>query len=393
MNINELRNEATKIANQAEALLKASTPENRAEKEAEFDRMMDDSDKLTDNADRLERAEARSREFNAIDTKIVAETVTVEGRGENTDAEVRAAVRAAYLRGEISDAELRAQSVGSTTGGGYTVADAPMAALVETLKTFGPMLNGSLVDMINTSGGNPLPIPTNDDTGNAPAGITAENAAISATDTVFGQKTLGAYKIASLFLASNELLADSSLNVEEYILRKLAERLARRANPFLTLGTGSSQPAGIVTGSSLGKTAVAQAAITADELIDLGYSVDALYADAGFMAHRTTVAAIRKLKDTTGQYLWGAPIERGAPATFDGKPVYINNDMDVLGAGKKVVLFGDFKKYCVRIAQGVNIVRLNERYADADQVGFRATMRVDGVVTDSTAIKHLITAA
>ena len=389
MNIFEMREESTRIANQARALLDTITSENRSEKEAEFDRMMADSDSYADRAQKMERAEARSREFEGINTKVVGETITA--RGSSDEGETRANIRAAYLRGEITESELRAQSVGSASGGGYTVPDEAMASLVEVLKSNGPMLNSSIVTIENTKGGNPLPIPTNDDTANA-ATLTAEGAEITSTDTSFGLKTLGAYKFTTMFKVSSEFLMDSSLNVEEYVNRNIGLRLSRGVNQYLTSGTGSSQPAGIVTGSSLGLTAADDVSITADELLDLKAAVDAIYGGS-FMMTRKTANKVRKIKDSTGQYLWQPSLIVGQPDQFDGATVIFNPYMDEVAAAKKVAIFGDFKAFTVRLAGGVQIKRLNERYADSDQVGFLATMRVDSVVTNSTAIKHLITAA
>lgn len=392
MNIFEMREESTRIANQARALLDTITPENRSDKEAEFDRMMAESDSYADRANRAERSEARGREFDSIATEVVSETI--EARSGSNEVEQRSAARRDYILGNISETELRAQSVGTTTAGGYTVADAPMAALVETLKAYGPMLDGSLVNLITTSGGNPLPIPTVNETAKHPTAVTAENAEITATDAVFGQKVLGAYKFTSLVTVSSEFLADSSIDPETYIVRALGERLARGVNPFLTVGTGTAQPAGVVTGSSLGKTAADDVTITADEIIDLFYSLDGAYRGmASWMFNDATVALIRKFKDSTGQYIWQPSYVVGTPDTIMGRPVLTNNSMDTIAAAKKIGLFGDFKRYTVRLAGGVQIKRLNERYADTDQVGFLATMRVDGVNTDGAAIKHLITAA
>lgn len=386
----EMRSESVKIANQARALLDTITSENRSEKEAEFNRMMVDSDALVSQADAVERSEARARQFDAIATELPTENRSVSN---DSDAEKRSAAIRSYLTGRVSEAELRAAGVGVPSDGGYTVADAPMAKLVETLVTFGPMLNSNLFTVLNTTGTNELPIPTSDDTANT-AELTAEHEAYDETNIAFGRKTLRGYKLTTLVKASDEFLRDSSVQPESHINGLVGKRLGRKANTLLTIGDGSNKPAGIVFGAGVGITSAAAGLISADEALRLQYSVDAAYRGVGaYMANDQTIVSLRLLKDAQGRYVWGMGANGGQSQTLWDKPLVTNNDMANVAAGQRALIFGDMSAYYVRIAGGVQIKRLNELFAVNGQVGFTAAMSVDGIVTDAAAIKALVQSA
>jgi HK97 family phage major capsid protein len=133
----------------------------------------------------------------------------------------------------------------------------------------------------------------------------------------------------------------------------LGERLGRLANSQLTVGVGTTAPQGIVVGSAAGKTAALTTAFTADEIIDLEHSVDPAYREspkAAYMFHDLVLAAIRKLKDGQGNYLWQAGnVRQGVPAQLNGRPYHINQAMSsAFTTGQKLIIYGDLSKYFVR---------------------------------------------
>ncbi len=387
MTIFELREKSLKIAHEARAKLAeiAADGSNAAEVEAEFDRMIADSDTLAARANRLEQVEARERDFASIVTPVNS---TVEARA--SDVERADNAFHAYLRGEISDMELRSQSIGQAADGGYTVPTTMSNELIKSLKAFGPMNEGGPVRYILTPGGNPLVMPTSDDTGSKGRMI-AEGVAVDESTVKFGQVSLGAFKFTSgMFKVSSELLSDSSQDVARIVNDAMAERLGRIFNEKYTVGSGTNEPQGIVTAAGVGKTAATATAIALADLIDLKHSVDPAYrAGAGYMWHDSTFAAVRKLTDSTGRLLWQAAYTVGAPDSFDGSPCYINQDMPVIATGNKSVLFGDFSKFAVRRAGGFVLRRLNELFAGSDQTGFVAFARGDSKLLDTAAIKAL----
>lgn len=302
------------------------------------------------------------------------------------------------LRAGVSTFETRAQNTGNASAGGYTVPTELLTQIERAMKAYGPMYDSDIANVITTAGGNPLKLPTVDDTASTAEPHT-EGAALTddgGKDVAFGQKSLDAFAFDTEFVRwSWELEADSIFSMEALLGDLLGERLARIANKQLTIGTGSSAPNGIVTASSLGVTAAATAAITFDELIDLEHSVDPAYrkaAGVGYMFNDATLKVLRKLKDGDGNYLWQAGnVQQGVPGTLNGRPYHINQDMDTLAAGKKVLLFGDFKKYWVRKVGSPVIGVLRERFWP--DLGIAGLIRFDGELAQPGAVKHLITAA
>ena len=137
-------------------------------------------------------------------------------------------------------------------------------------------------------------------------------------------------------------------------------------------------------------TAASATTVTADELIDLFYSLDAPYrVNAVWLVNDSTMRVIRKLKDQNGQYLWQKALHEGEHETLLGKPIFHSPFAPELAAGAKAIAFGDFSYYWIGDRQGISFRRLNERYADTGQVGFLATKRVDGKLILPEAVKVL----
>jgi HK97 family phage major capsid protein len=294
--------------------------------------------------------------------------------------------------------EMRAQLTTTGAAGGYTVPTELADFIIRSMKAWGPMYDGSIVTDMTTASGNAFNIPTVDDTANE-AALRAEGAALvddGSGDVVVGQKTLNAYVYATPIIQfSMELAQDSAFGVEPLLGDLIGERLGRIANRRNTTGSGVNQPNGIVTASSLGKTAAATAAITFDELLDLEHSVDPAYRvspKCAYMFNDNTLLALRKLKDAENRYIWQAGnVQQGVPATLNGRRYHINQHMDSLAAAKKVAIFGDLGKYFVRKVGQPLIGVLRERYFP--DLGIVGLLRFDGELGDTAAVKHLITSA
>lgn len=304
----------------------------------------------------------------------------------------------AALRAGVAPKEARAQTVGVAAGGGYTVPTELSNEIIKSMKAWGPMYDEDICTVITTTSGNPIDMPTVDDT-SVPVAKHTEAGAVTddgGSDATFGKKTLNAFAYDTEWVKfSWELAQDSIFNFETLLGGLLGERLGRRCNLELTTGDGNGDPNGIVTASSLGKTTAATAAFTTDEVIDLVHSVDPAYRGSpkvGFQFHDTTLAAFRKLKDSEGRYVWSAgDVQKGVPGTILGYRYHINQAMDELAAAKKVMIFGDFGKYFVRKVGGIVMFVARERFAP--DIGLLGLVRLDGELGDTAAVKHLITAA
>lgn len=399
------RAERAKLVADARALIDAvpDGQEMPAETTAKFDEMMAAADKLKEEIDRIERLEG-------IEAGLSERMERRAGReGISTDeAAARAALETeafnSYMRngmGGLSEEHRAialprfqaAQGTGSGSAGGYTAPEGFYGQIISAELAFGGMMEVAYV--FDTTSGNPLPIPTDNDTSNEGA-ILGENTQVSTQDVTFGAITLNAHTYSSkLVLVANQLLQDSAFNLEAFLAQKLGTRLARIGNRHFTVGTGASQPTGIVTASTLGVTAASATAITADELINLEHSVDPAYRlNACWCFADSTLKTLKQLKDGNGRYLWNSGLVVKEPDTILGYSYSVNQHMAAIATGNKSVVFGDCKKYFIRRVAGVQVLRLTERYADYNQTGFLAFQRLDGQLVDAGThpVKHLIQA-
>lgn len=391
MNKTELREKSLKIAHEARDLLNTVKEDNSnfAEVESQFKTMMNESDAFNLRAENLDRVEARDRDLNRIDN--VSGDVVSENRGAQADEETRtAAAFTDYIRGRKTLGELRANGVATDPKGGALVPLNFQNTLLRRLESFGPMLDPSLVNMLVTETGAPIEMPVFND--QVKGQIIGENTAIPEDDLAFDTRNMTAFKYTSrLVRISNELLQDAAVDVNDIVTKALAQRIGRILNEHMTTGTGVGQPQGFVTAAPVGVTTATLAVITPDELFALQHSVDAAYRPNGSWQFADAILLkARTMKDTTGAFIWAPGMTVGAPATILGRPYYINPDMSGSTAtGSVVAAFGDFKSYTVRRAKDIYVRRLDERYADYDQVGFVALARFDSALLDTTAIKTL----
>lgn len=307
----------------------------------------------------------------------------IVGGVENLNPEERAAM----MRQRVDDAEIRALSAGTGATGGYTVPQDFYANVVEAMKWYGGMLTAPCEEIV-TDAGNDLPIPLDNDTGQT-GELVGENTQTNTQDIAFTQKTLKAYNYSSkVILASIQFLQDTAIDAEAYLARKVAARIGRIVNTHLTTGTGSAQPSGVVTGASLGVTGTTgqTTSVIYNDLVDLKHKIDKAYRNpltCRWMMNDATVAAVAKIKDTTGMPIWQIGMQVEEPDRLLGFPLEVNNDIAVMAASAKSILFGDFSTYKIRRVRSMQLLRLVERYADYFQVGFIGFIRYDGVLADA----------
>ena len=406
----ELREKRLRILEQQKDIYAAAQKEGRttlnAEEDGRFNKFESDFAEMSRDIERLEKMESRDAEMAVAqyEAQARAQGYTTANTLPEDPEKRYSATFSKFLRygehglnpEERQDIEKRAQTV-STTGGGYLVPTGFSNQLETIMKWFGPMIDPMVTGSLDTDSGNTLHYPTLNDTSNTGRLLTI-NTQVTTTDMTFGNVQFDAYKYTSdQVLVPYELMQDSGVNVDEVVQNALGERLGRIINTALTTGSGSSQPNGVVTASTAGKTAASATAITAAELIDLIHSVDRAYSNGpkvGFMFNDSTLAAIKKLtlggSDSTP--LWVPSTRDGEPDTIWGHRFWVNNDMAAIATTAKTILFGDFSKYLVRRVAGIRMLRMVERYGDYDQIGFVAFYRIDGDLIASGSIKHLVQA-
>lgn len=391
----ELVNKRVNLWNAMNAFLDSHRTEQgvlSVEDDAKYADMEKEFDALTKEIARFDRKEAIENELNKpVNSPIFNRPAGTEeedkpGRGsKNYKKSFWNAMRSKSIRPEVSDA----LQVGTDSEGGYLVPDEFEKTLVEALEE--ENIFRKLAHVINTSSGDrKIPVVATKGT----ASWVDEEGLIPESDDSFGQVSIGAYKLGTLIKVSNELLADSVFNLEAYISKEFGRRCGSKEEDAFFNGDGTGKPTGILhatLGAEVGVTSKNATDITADDIIDLFYSLKAPYRKrAVWILNDSTVKAIRKLKDGNGNYIWQPALTAGSPDTILGRPVYTSAYVPTIAAGNRTVIFGDLSYYWIADRQGRTFKKLSELYATTDQTGFVATQRVDGKLILREAVKVLV---
>ena len=378
--------------------------------EANPDKWGDDLQATYDTGlDEIDRIDAKIKRITDLNERVANDALQgklteVGDRLERDNATPAAKLWAKWLRG--GDQALSAEDIATirntmstTTGseGGFTVQKDVAKTIVDALKAFGGVRQ-SRATVLPTDLGNPIDYPTSDGTSEIGEQL-AENAAAAAADPVFGVVNLATYKFSSKSIAIPiELLQDSSVDIEAFVRLRMSQRLGRITNQRFTTGTGSSQPQGIVTAAGSGVVGVtgtttslgASGSAAYDNLVTLQHSVDPAYRQRGreWMMHDSTLREVRKLKDGQNRPIFVPGYEVGIPGGFPdtllGDGIVINQDMPVMAANAKSVLFGDFSPFVIRDVMAMNAWRMTDSaFALKGQVGFVAMSRHGSVMTDT----------
>jgi HK97 family phage major capsid protein len=286
-----------------------------------------------------------------------------------------------------------AMSTTTTTEGGFTTALEYQKSLEMAMRAYGGMR--AVSRQMRTGTGITMNFPTVDATLEI-GRIVGQNFAVVPQNTSFGNTTLDVYKYTSDSIALPfELVQDSFIDIEAYVQELLAMRLGRITNTHFTVGSGTGQPFGIVPRAASGKVGATGTTVSVgyDDLVDLEHSVDPAYRSqpgVGYMMHDTSVKALRKIKDTQNRpifvpgYEADALINGGAPDRLMGRPIYINQDMPVMGANAKSILFGQLGKYVIRDVMDLTLFRMTDSaYTLNGQIGFVAFLRAGGNLIDA----------
>ena len=394
MTVNEMRVKRAKVWEQTKDFLDSHRSKNgtlSAEDEAVYNKMEQEIVDLGKEIDRQERLDAMEREMRVPTssplTEKPASAKASEKVGRASDEYKKNFWNAMRMKAPTTEI-LNALQVGTDSEGGYLVPDEFERTLIESLEEENIFRRIAKVIQSN-SGDKKIPIVAS----KGSAAWVDEEGTYGESDDVFGQTSLGAYKLGTLIKISEELLNDSAFDMESYIAKEFARRIGAKEEEAFFSGDGTSKPTGILAatgGAEVGLTTAGATAITADEVIDLYFSLRVPYRkNAVWIMNDATVSAIRKLKDGQGQYLWEPSLVSGTPNKILGREVITSPYMPTIAAGKKTIAFGDFSYYWIADRQGRIFKRLNELYATTGQVGFIGNQRVDGKLILPEAIKVL----
>lgn len=384
------------------AIVDLATSEKReltGEENAEFERRNGDLDRLDAQVKALTEGEKRAQDAQDALSEIRSREPR-PGSTPGQESDVSKRLRS-FLKGETRTFEVKADgpvdfrvlSKLSAGAGANTVKTSFYERLMQHfIEVAGIMQLGPTV--LNTTSGEQILVPKT--TGHSTASLVAEAGTIAASDPAFGQMPLDAYKYATLFQVSSELLQDTSVDIEGYLSMQAGRAVGNAFGTHAITGTGTNQPNGVMTAATVGVTGAASVvgAFTADNLIDLFYSVIAPYRNspsAGWLMRDATVGNVRKLKDSAGQYLWQPSLQVGVPDTFLGKPIATDPNVGAVALSARSVAFGDFSRYMVRLVNGVRFERSDDFAFNTDLATYRCIMRADGDLADTTgAIKVFV---
>ena len=251
-------------------------------------------------------------------------------------------------------------------------------------RAVGPMLEEGT--LISRDSGESLRIPTLD--AYSTAAQYAAGSAISDSEPTFGSVLLEPKKQAFIIKVASELADDQSFPLEQTLQTQAGNAIGFQVNNLLTVGTGTTETTGVVTAAASAVEA-GTTSFTADNLIDLSYSLDsaARALQPKFMMNTSTLGALRKLKDNDGRYIYD-PTSIGGQ-TLLGFPVVENSAMADIGTGARSVVFGVLSSYSV-LSTGLSVAVSQDAYFANDIIGYRFTFRVDGALSHSSHVKALV---
>ena len=395
MSIDKITNLRGKAAHQL-AELRRVIEENEvltAEQAQEFDRREAELDATNETIVRLEKIEGIAPAPKFAEARSIAlgdgEDVSIDEGVEVVEKRDTMQAFGDWMRSRGTDVEARSTMLTSASGrGSQWVPQEWSNQLIQSL-----VLQTALFDVaqvLDTQDGTTINLPAS--TADEATALVAQEGSYTTPNPTTASVTLGAYKYGHIVKVSEELLADSIIDLPSYVRNQVSRYMGNQIGAVLATGDGSSKPTGIATATSA-FTAASPTAVTSDELLDLQHSVAAPYrANGAFFVNDTFLRNVRKLKGSgSGDYLLQPGLSAGAPATLLGSPVYIEQ-LATPAASAVPCVYGDPNGFVVRRTP-VEIKVLNDTYAATGHVGFRVSMRIDSKIADSASLRKLVQAA
>ncbi len=384
MTINELREKRNTAWNAAKAFLDSHRTEKgtlTAEDDATYSRMEQDIADLGKEIARLERQEALDAELSKpINKPLTSKPATMtqpETKTGRASDEYRKGMLTA-LRTNFKQITNVLQE-GVDADGGYLVPEEYDSRLIDVLTEENIMRK--LGHQLTTSGEHKINIAA---TKPAAAWI-EEGGALSFGDATFDQILLDAHKLHVAIKVTEELLYDNAFGLESYIIDQFGKALANAEEDAFLNGTGVGQPLGLFAETGGGTAAASVATLAADNVMDLVYALKRPYRkSAKFIMNDQTIAAIRKLKDNNGAYMWQPSLTSGEPDKLLGYDVYTS---PFCPEGK--IAFGDYSYYNIGDRGTRSFKQLNELFAGNGMIGYVAKERVDGKLILPEAVQIL----
>ena len=392
MTLQELMNKRAKAWEAAKAFLDAHRNTDgllSAEDGETYDRMEKEITDYTKEIDRLKRQAAIEEQMG----KPTASPLTGKpGAGVKDEPEKRGRASHAYAKAMLAAMRTSFHQVsdvleeGNDANGGYLVPEEWDPRLIDRLEE--ENIFRGLATTITTSGEHKINIAA---TKPAAAWI-EEGQELTFGDATFDQVILDAHKLHVAIKVTEELLYDNAFNLENYIIDTFGKAIGNAEEDAFLNGNGTGKPTGIFAETGGGQTGVTISGtkLTADDIISLIYALKRPYRkNARFILNDSTLAAIRKLKDSNGAYLWQPSYTAGEPDRLCGYSVLTSAYAPSLEAGKPAIAFGDFSYYNIGDRGTRSVQELRELFAGNGMIGYVAKERVDGKLVLPEAVQIL----
>ena len=273
---------------------------------------------------------------------------------------------------------------GSDSEGGYLVPDEFERRIVQAMTEKNVMRRlGTVIQTEHT-----LRIPVAK--GLSPADWVPEEGVIPVTEGEFDEVKIEAHKVATSIRVSDELLEDSTFDLEGFLVSQFADRIASAEEAAFLYGDGKAKPLGLI--HQLEREVITEEAgkISTDDLLELIHAIPPKYRDgAVLLMHDSTLRELYKLQTGNGNYIWNENLKKGQPLTILGHKVITSPAMPMIESGKVPILFGNFSFYTIGDRQHRRVKRLNEVYAQQGQVAYIMSQRVDAKLLDKNAVAAL----
>jgi len=292
--------------------------------------------------------------------------------------------------GEVRGHEFKMEKrviTGSSTGA--PVPTSFYDRIVEVARLVNPLLDYATV--LNTTSGENLQIPSQ--ASFSTATIVGQGSTVAVSEPTFNAfVTLGAYKFSALAQLSRELILDSGVDIIGFLAGQFGNAFGNAIGDKILNGTGTVEPVGILTTAATGVTSTAGSAgvFTADNVIDLIYSLDGSLRrlpSFALLANSSSIAALRKLKDGSGRYIFDVGVGQDARDLVLGVPVIEAPSMPSVGTARTPLAVGDLKSIYVRNAGGLQVDRSDDFAFQTDLSTWRATQRLDSRLVQTANIK------
>jgi HK97 family phage major capsid protein len=389
MNVQELIAKRAKAWEAAKSFLEAHRGENGVLSAADgetYDRMEKEITDLTKEIDRLNRQAAIEAQLNQPTTSPLSNMPSAGG--EKPERKGRASDQ--YAKDMLTAMRTNFHQVsdilqeGVDADGGYLVPEKWDSRLIDVLNEENIMRG--LATQITTSGEHKINIAGAKPT----AAWIEEGGALQFTDAKFGQKILDAHKLHVAVKVTEELLYDSMFDLASYITTQFGIAIANAEEDAFLNGDGKGKPTGIfdaTNGGTVSKT-LTGTKLGTDDVLDLVYALKRPYRKkASFIMNDQTLAALRKLKDNNGAYIWQPSYQAGEPDRLVGYAVHTSAYAPELAADKPVMAFGDFSYYNIGDRGTRSMQELRELFAGNGMIGYVAKERVDGLLVLPEAVQ------